>query len=224
MGAFKFRGACNTISQLPAEARARGVVAYSSGNHAQAVALVAKELGIPAVIVMPSTAPGAKLEATRGYGAELVHYDQVGERARSAGGAVGARARPDADSAVQSSRHRRRRRDRRGRIVRGGRRSRCAAGTARWRRTAVGLGARGARALPVVRGDRRRARRGRRRRPLLPQREAGARGRSADHRRWRAHADARTDHTGVDPSLRPRRDHGRRRRADRGDALRHGSA
>jgi threonine dehydratase len=79
MGAFKFRGAFNTISQLPAEARARGVVAFSSGNHAQAVALVARELGIPAVIVMPSTAPVPKLEATRGYGAELAFYDQLGE-------------------------------------------------------------------------------------------------------------------------------------------------
>jgi threonine dehydratase len=79
MGAFKFRGAFNTISQLPAAERARGVVAYSSGNHAQAVALVARELRIPSVIVMPSTAPRAKLEATRGYGAELVHYDRLGE-------------------------------------------------------------------------------------------------------------------------------------------------
>jgi len=79
MGAFKFRGAWNLISRLSAEARARGVVAYSSGNHAQAVALVARELGAPAVIVMPSTAPAPKLAATRGYGAEIVHYDRLGE-------------------------------------------------------------------------------------------------------------------------------------------------
>jgi len=78
MGAFKFRGAWNLISQLPPAVRARGVVAYSSGNHAQAVALVARELGAPAVIVMPSTAPAAKLAATRGYGAEVVHHDLVG--------------------------------------------------------------------------------------------------------------------------------------------------
>jgi len=79
MGAFKFRGAYNAISQLDETVRARGVVAYSSGNHAQAVALVSKILDIRATIVMPSTAPAAKLEATRGYGAEVVHYDLAGE-------------------------------------------------------------------------------------------------------------------------------------------------
>jgi threo-3-hydroxy-L-aspartate ammonia-lyase len=79
MGAFKFRGAFNTISRLPEADRARGVIAFSSGNHAQAVALVAREFGVPCVIVMPSWAPKAKLEATRGYGAEVVFYDQVGE-------------------------------------------------------------------------------------------------------------------------------------------------
>lgn len=78
MGAFKFRGAWNLVSQLDAVERARGVVAYSSGNHAQAVALVARTLGIPAVIVMPSTAPPPKLAATRGYGAEVLLHDQLG--------------------------------------------------------------------------------------------------------------------------------------------------
>lgn len=79
MGAFKFRGAYNTISRLGPGALARGVVAYSSGNHAQAVALVARLLGAPAVIVMPSFAPRPKLEATRGYGAEVVFHDALGE-------------------------------------------------------------------------------------------------------------------------------------------------
>jgi len=79
MGAFKFRGAWNAISQVPEAVRRPGVIAFSSGNHAQAVALVAKTLGIPAVIVLPSTAPPAKLDATRGYGAELVFYDRLGE-------------------------------------------------------------------------------------------------------------------------------------------------
>ncbi len=79
MGAFKFRGAYNTIAQLSEDTRRRGVVAYSSGNHAQAVALVARLLGIPAVIVMPSFAPAIKVEATRGYGAEVVFYDSAGE-------------------------------------------------------------------------------------------------------------------------------------------------
>ena len=79
MGAFKFRGAYNTLAQLPEDARRHGVVAYSSGNHAQAVALVARLLGLPATIVMPSFAPASKIEATRGYGAEVVFYDQAGE-------------------------------------------------------------------------------------------------------------------------------------------------
>lgn len=79
-GAFKFRGAYNTISQLSPDRRSRGVVAFSSGNHAQAVALVAKLLNIPAVIVMPNDAPEIKLAATRGYGAEVVQYDRVEQK------------------------------------------------------------------------------------------------------------------------------------------------
>jgi threonine dehydratase len=76
MGAFKFRGAYNRLAQLDGAARERGVVAFSSGNHAQGVALAAKLLGIPAVIVMPTDAPAAKLAATRDYGAEVVLYDR----------------------------------------------------------------------------------------------------------------------------------------------------
>jgi len=76
MGAFKFRGAFNALAQLPAEARRRGVLAYSSGNHAQAVALAGRELGIAVTIVMPQDAPAVKLEATRGYGAEVILYDK----------------------------------------------------------------------------------------------------------------------------------------------------
>lgn len=75
MGAFKFRGAFNALRALPESARAAGVVAYSSGNHAQAVALSARLLGMPATIVMPSNAPKAKLDATEGYGARVVRYD-----------------------------------------------------------------------------------------------------------------------------------------------------
>src|SRR5437773_10658814 len=70
MGAFKFRGAYNAMSWLSPDERRRGVLAYSSGNHAQAVALAGKLLGIRVVIVMPQDAPAVKLEATRGYGAE----------------------------------------------------------------------------------------------------------------------------------------------------------
>jgi threonine dehydratase len=79
MGAFKIRGAYNALSQLSAEERKRGVVAFSSGNHAQAVALSGKLLGIPATIVMPIDAPKVKLQATRGYGAEVVSYDASNE-------------------------------------------------------------------------------------------------------------------------------------------------
>jgi threonine dehydratase len=74
MGAFKFRGAFNALSQLSVEDKRCGVLAFSSGNHAQAVALAGKLLGIPATIVMPEDAPKVKLEATRGYGGEVVTY------------------------------------------------------------------------------------------------------------------------------------------------------
>ena len=71
-GAFKIRGAFNMIAKLPVNARRCGVITYSSGNHAQAVAYAAKSLGISAVVVMPTTAPAIKIERTRGYGAEVL--------------------------------------------------------------------------------------------------------------------------------------------------------
>ncbi len=76
MGAFKFRGAYNALSQLLPEEKKRGVLAYSSGNHAQAVALAGRLLDIKPVIVMPMDAPQVKVEATKGYGAEVVLYDK----------------------------------------------------------------------------------------------------------------------------------------------------
>src|SRR6185312_16884221 len=76
MGAFKFRGAYNLLSALSPERRRAGVVAFSSGNHAQGVALAARLLSIPATIVMPTDAPAVKLDATRGYGAEVVLYER----------------------------------------------------------------------------------------------------------------------------------------------------
>ncbi|EOH6073542.1 threo-3-hydroxy-L-aspartate ammonia-lyase [Burkholderia cenocepacia] len=79
MGAFKFRGAFNALSRFNAEQRRHGVVAFSSGNHAQAVALSARILGIPATIVMPQDAPAAKMAATRGYGGNIVTYDRYTE-------------------------------------------------------------------------------------------------------------------------------------------------
>ena len=81
MGAFKFRGGYNALAQLSSAQRRAGVVAYSSGNHAQAVALAAQILGIPATIVMPHDASSAKLAATRGYGAQVVGYDRYTEDA-----------------------------------------------------------------------------------------------------------------------------------------------
>jgi len=75
-GSFKFRGAWNAVASLPPDERARGVVAFSSGNHAQAVALAARLHGVPAVVVMPADAPAGKLAATRGYGAEVVLYER----------------------------------------------------------------------------------------------------------------------------------------------------
>ncbi|HUN67735.1 MAG TPA: threo-3-hydroxy-L-aspartate ammonia-lyase [Burkholderiales bacterium] len=80
MGAFKIRGAYNALSQLSADEKRRGVVAFSSGNHAQAVALAGRMLEVPRVIVMPADAPKVKLEATRGYGAEVVLYEKGEDR------------------------------------------------------------------------------------------------------------------------------------------------
>ena len=74
VGAFKFRGAYNALTLLSSTQKQRGVIAYSSGNHAQAVALAGKLLGIVATIVMPQDAPAIKIAATRGYGATLVLY------------------------------------------------------------------------------------------------------------------------------------------------------
>jgi threo-3-hydroxy-L-aspartate ammonia-lyase len=79
MGAFKFRGAMNALSQFDERQRAAGVVAFSSGNHAQAIALAAKLLGIPATIIMPLDAPAAKVAATKGYGGTVVTYDRYTE-------------------------------------------------------------------------------------------------------------------------------------------------
>ena len=89
-GAFKFRGAFNRLSRLDEEERKRGVVAYSSGNHAQGVAVVARMLGIPALIVMPKTAPGIKIANTRAYGAEVVLYDPQLESREELGGKLSA--------------------------------------------------------------------------------------------------------------------------------------
>ena len=88
MGAFKFRGAYNALSRFTPEQRAGGVIAYSSGNHAQGVALSARLLGIRAVIVMPQDAPSLKIAATRGYGAEVVLYDRHRESREAIGRAI----------------------------------------------------------------------------------------------------------------------------------------
>jgi threonine dehydratase len=79
MGAFKFRGAYNALAKFDADQRRAGVVAFSSGNHAQAIALSARLLGMPATIVMPQDAPASKIAATRGYGAQVVTYDRYTE-------------------------------------------------------------------------------------------------------------------------------------------------
>jgi threonine dehydratase len=76
-GSFKFRGACNRLAMIPESERMRGVVAFSSGNHAQGVAAAARVFGMPALIVMPSDAPRPKIEGTRAFGAEIVSYDRV---------------------------------------------------------------------------------------------------------------------------------------------------
>lgn len=89
VGAFKFRGAYTALSAFDADQRRAGVVAFSSGNHAQAIALAARELGIPATIVMPHDAPALKVAATQGYGAEVVRYDRYAEDREQIGRAIG---------------------------------------------------------------------------------------------------------------------------------------
>ncbi|HKX27795.1 MAG TPA: threo-3-hydroxy-L-aspartate ammonia-lyase [Blastocatellia bacterium] len=84
-GAFKFRGAYNKIASLSDQERRRGILAYSSGNHAQAVALAARLFGVPAVIVMPQDAPQSKVAGTRGYGAEVIFYDRYHESREGVG-------------------------------------------------------------------------------------------------------------------------------------------
>jgi threo-3-hydroxy-L-aspartate ammonia-lyase len=87
-GSFKFRGAYTKISALPPDVLGRGVAAFSSGNHAQAVALAAQLLGTSATILMPEDAPAAKVEATRGYGAEIVTYDRYTQDRAELGAAL----------------------------------------------------------------------------------------------------------------------------------------
>ncbi len=89
-GAFKFRGAYNAVSALSEEARRRGVLAYSSGNHAQAMALASRLLDVPATIVMPLDAPAMKVAATRGYGAEVVSYDRYTQDREALGRGIAA--------------------------------------------------------------------------------------------------------------------------------------
>jgi threonine dehydratase len=89
-GAFKFRGAYNALSRLDAPQRARGVISYSSGNHAQAIALAGSLLDVRVAVVMPVTAPGVKLEATRAYGAEVITYDPATGDREAIGRAIAA--------------------------------------------------------------------------------------------------------------------------------------
>lgn len=87
-GSFKYRGARAAVSALDAATRAKGVIAFSSGNHAQGVACAAREMGAPAVIVMPSDAPALKIANTRAYGAEVILYDRASEDRDAIGAAL----------------------------------------------------------------------------------------------------------------------------------------
>ena len=87
-GAFKIRGASNLVLSLPAPALARGIVTYSSGNHAQAVAIAARHVGAQATIVMPEDAPRSKMESTRAYGARIVTYNRFTDRRESIAAAI----------------------------------------------------------------------------------------------------------------------------------------
>ena len=89
-GSFKFRGAYNAVAALDPETRARGVIAFSSGNHAQGIAAAARLHGVPAVIVMPADAPQAKVYGTLGLGAEVVPYDRATEDRDAIGARIAA--------------------------------------------------------------------------------------------------------------------------------------
>jgi threo-3-hydroxy-L-aspartate ammonia-lyase len=87
-GAFKFRGAYNAIARLSSEAKQRGVVTFSSGNHAQAIAYAGQLQGVPTVIIMPQDAPAMKVAATRAYGGEVVLYDRYKDDREAIGSAA----------------------------------------------------------------------------------------------------------------------------------------
>ena len=108
IGAFKFRGAYNALAQLADEQRRRGVLAFSSGNHAQAIALAGQLLGIGTMIVMPDDAPPVKLAATRGYGAEVITYDKNATSREVLGAKHRGGARAGGHSAVRPPARRRR--------------------------------------------------------------------------------------------------------------------
>ena len=106
-GAFKLRGATNRLLQLSPEERARGVVAFSSGNHAQGVAIAARRLGIRAIIVMPADAPQVKVDGTRAEGAEIVFYDRRTESREEIAARIAARERRDRGAELRRSGDRR---------------------------------------------------------------------------------------------------------------------
>ena len=101
-GAFKIRGAYNMVARLTPEQRARGVVTYSSGNHGQAMALAARELGAPAVVVMPTTAPAIKVEGARAFGAEVIFAGTTSADRREPRRGRSRGTRPDDGAAVRS--------------------------------------------------------------------------------------------------------------------------
>ncbi len=98
VGAFKFRGAINALLQFNEAQKKSGVVAFSSGNHAQAIALASKILGIPATIIMPKDAPAAKMAATREYGGNIVEFDRYTEDREKIGKEIAEKKWPDTHS------------------------------------------------------------------------------------------------------------------------------
>ncbi len=107
-GSFKFRGAYNRLARIEAAAKPAGVVAWSSGNHAQGVAAAAKLLGMPAIIVMPADAPAIKKDNTKALGAGIVLYDRLSESREGDRGGAGRKAGRDTGAALQRPFHHRR--------------------------------------------------------------------------------------------------------------------
>ena len=195
------------MSRLSADERRRGVLTFSSGNHAQAIALAGRVLDIPRVIVMPTDAPAVKREATEAYGGEVILYDRDREDREAIGRRRGGRARPHRDPALRSRQRHRRSGHGGTRALRRSRTARFSVRSLRRRRTAVGQRDLGARAGSGLPRHRRRAGGGRRCDAIVSDEGAADGSQSSNRRRRRPYAFAGNADVSARPAVRERHDH-----------------